>query len=188
MARLEYPSPETLSEDTKNLLSMTADINIFRMMGHCETLITPFLTLGGAILTASKINPVLRELAIVRAATHCGSDYELRQHNAIALEVGVRPDQLDVLHDLQANLTDSLTEQEATVVTFADEMINKVKVSDVTFEKTRKFLSPCEIQELIIAIGYYSMVGRFLETLMVDLETGDDVKVVEISKIRKSDQ
>ena len=70
MARLEYPKAEELSEKTRDLLSLTVDINIFRMMGHCETLIAPFLALGANILMASRIDPVLRELAIVRAAAN----------------------------------------------------------------------------------------------------------------------
>ena len=186
MARLTYPDPSTLSKRTTDLLSLTADINIFKMMGHCETLVSPFLALGGSILMASKIDAVLRELAIVRAAVHCNSAYELRQHNAIALEEGVSQAQLDNLHDLDLELSDVFSDEEKQVITFADEMIRNVKVSTDTFLKVKALLSPCEIQELIIAIGYYSMVGRFLETLEVDLEVGEDIQVVQISKVRES--
>ena len=83
-------------------------------------------------------------------------------------------------------MSDVFSDEEKQVITFADEMIRNVKVSTDTFLKVKAFLSPCEIQELIIAIGYYSMVGRFLETLEVDLEVGEDIQVVQISKVRQS--
>ncbi len=183
MARLAYPEAEELSKKTRDLLSLTVDINIFRMMGHCETLIAPFLALGANILMASRIDPVLRELAIVRAAVHCNSAYELRQHDAIALEVGVSQEKIDALRI--PDLSDAFSDSEKAIIRFTDELIHDVKVSDPTFAAVERMLSPCEIQELIIAVGYYSMVGRFLETLGVDLETGTEMKVVQVSEVAK---
>ena len=184
MARLNYPDPQSLSQKTQDLLSQTADINIFKMLAHCETLITPFLTLGGAILMRSKIDPVLREIAIVRAAVHCNSAYELRQHDAIALEVGVTQTQLD---DLREDFPGKVfNNDEQAIIRFTDELVRDVKVSATTFASVKAFLQANEIQELIIAVGYYSMVGRFLETLEVDLEVGDEIAVVKISEIRKN--
>ena len=181
MARLPYPDPSSLSDKSRDILSLTPDINIFLMMGHCDTLIEQFLFLGGAILTASRIDPVLRELAIVRAAIHCNSAYELNQHDAIALEVGVSQVKLDALRE--ATTSGVFSENELTIIQFTDELIRDVKVSQETFPRATGFLDSCEVQELIIAVGHYSMVGRFLETLEVDLETGKDRKHVRISDI-----
>ena len=80
MARLPYPDRERLPASTRELLAGAPDLNIFRMLGHCETLAAPFLALGANILLNTRIDPVLRELAIVRAAVHAGSAYELNQH------------------------------------------------------------------------------------------------------------
>jgi alkylhydroperoxidase family enzyme len=161
-------------------LALTPDINIFRMLGHCETLIRPFLFLGGAILTQTRIDPLLRELAIVRAAAHCRSDYELNQHDAIAREVGVTQEQLDALRE--SPLPDVFGERERAILRFTDELVQQVKVSNEAFAAVG-FLSPCEVQELVITVGYYSMVGRFLETLGVDIETGDDRAFVKVADI-----
>jgi len=46
------------------------------------------------------------------------------------------------------------------------------------------FLDACEIQELIIAIGYYSVVSRYLETLEVDLENESERQFVRVSDVR----
>jgi alkylhydroperoxidase family enzyme len=181
MARLPYPESAELTDKSKKILAMTPDINIFRMLGHCDTLIETFLFLGGAILTRTRLDPRLRELAIVRAAVHCGSAYELNQHDEIAREVGVTQDQLDAL---RSNPTaDVFNEKERSIIRFTDEVAREVKASDESFSAIAEFLSPCEVQELIIAIGYYSMVGRFLETLEVDMETEADQSFVRIGDI-----
>lgn len=181
MARLSYPDPANLTEDSRKALAMAPDLRNFRMLGNCETLLRPFLALGGAILTQTRLDPQLRELAIVRAAVHCGSVYELNQHDEIAREVGLPQEKIDALRAGPASAV--FEERERGVVQFTDELVQSVKVTRETFDRVAAFLTPCEIQELIIAIGYYSMVGRFLETLEVDQEGEQERNFVRVSEI-----
>jgi alkylhydroperoxidase family enzyme len=48
--------------------------------------------------------------------------------------------------------------------------VRQVRASDATFAQMRREFSPREIVELILAIGYYMMIARLLETTGVDLE------------------
>jgi hypothetical protein len=110
------------------------------------------------------------------------SAYELNQHDAIAREVGVSQERLDALREGPDSPV--FTAQERALVQFTDEVALAAKASDHSFAEVAAFLDPCEIQELILAIGYYSMVGRFLETLEVDLEEGDQVDFVRLGNLR----
>jgi 4-carboxymuconolactone decarboxylase len=182
MARLPYPDVENLDATTRQILGLAPDLNIFRMLGSCETLVAPFLALGSAILTQTKIDPQLRELAIVRAAVHCGSAYELNQHDEIAREVGVSDAKISALRE--GPTSDVFDHRERAVLNFTDELVDSVKVSRERFDQVAEFLDPCEIQELIIAIGYYSIVGRYLETVEVDLEKESERQFVRVSDVR----
>ncbi len=182
MARLPYSDVEDLDDRTRKILALAPDLNIFRMLGSCETLIAPFLALGSAILTQTKINPQLRELAIVRAAVRCGCAYELNQHDEIAREVGVSEEKISALRDGPGSA--AFDERERAILEFTDELIDSVKVSRESFDGVASFLDACEIQELIIAIGYYSLVGRYLESLEVDLESGSERQFVRVADVR----
>ncbi len=182
MARLPYPDVEDLDDTTRRILALAPDLNIFRMLGSCETLMAPFLALGSAILTQTKIDPQLRELAIVRAAVRCGSAYELNQHDEIAREVGVSDEKLAALRVGPGS--SAFDDRERSVLEFTDELVDSVKVTRESFDRVAAFLDACEIQELIIAIGYYSLVGRYLETLEVDLESESEQQFVRVADVR----
>jgi 4-carboxymuconolactone decarboxylase len=57
------------------------------------------------------------------------------------------------------------------VMRFTDDVVANVRASDATFAPLRDRLSVQELQELIVTIGYYMTVSRFLETLDVEVES-----------------
>ncbi len=66
MARIPYPEPALLSEETRGLLAQLAPLNIFQMLAHAQHLVRPFVGLGGAFLMEGTLDPVVREIAILR--------------------------------------------------------------------------------------------------------------------------
>jgi len=56
------------------------------------------------------------------------------------------------------------------VLRFTDEIARNVKGSKATLDALKQHLGPGEIVELIMAIGFWGMVARILETTEVDLE------------------
>jgi alkylhydroperoxidase family enzyme len=170
MARLPYVVPETASEEVRETLRrLPATLNVFKMMAHAETNFRPLVRLGGAILAEQKLSAKLRELAILRVANLSRARYEWVQHVSIAELVGVTPPQIDALERgrIQEPCFDA-TEQ--LVLEFATEVIRDVRASDETFARLQAAFTPQEIVELLLAVGFYMLIARLLETTGVDLE------------------
>jgi alkylhydroperoxidase family enzyme len=170
MARLPYVDSATAPERVRETLAgVAAPLNIFNMMAHAESNLRSLLRLGGTILSKQQLPGRLRELAILRIAKLSGARYEWVQHVPIGQAAGVTDAQVAAL---DAGKTDAacFDARERLVLRFTDEVVRDVRASDDTFAQMKKQFSAREIVELILAIGYYMMIARLLETTGVDLE------------------
>src|SRR5690606_9372075 len=74
-------------------------LNIYRMIAHGGESAVGFFKLGSALLGKSKLDPVLRELVIVRVGILCRAEYEVHQHIRLAKRVGVSDEKIAALYD-----------------------------------------------------------------------------------------
>jgi AhpD family alkylhydroperoxidase len=142
-------------------------------LGECYA---PLLHLGGKILTAQKLLPVLRELAILRVARVSGSEYEWEHHKAHALRDGVTEEQIETL-DAGRVTGASFDETETAVLSFADQLRLNVRPSDEALAAVRESLSDQEVVELTLTVGFYMLMAQLMETTGVDVDAalGRDV-------------
>lgn len=179
MSRIPLVDPEKAPPKNREILeNLPVELNIFRMMAHAETAFRPLLRLGTAILSQQALDPKLREFAILQAARHTPGEYEWIQHVPIAKATGATDAQIEALQrgDVSADCFD---EVESLVVRFNDQAMAKTKVDADLFEALQKHLSDREIVELLITLGYYSMLGRLTEVTETDLDAPADTKVVD---------
>src|SRR6188472_4007709 len=96
MARIPYPDPSTLRPETQEILSRTGDppMNIFRMLAGGEGLLRAFSRFGNHLLARSKLDPVLREIAILRVGVLSDATYEMYQHDRISRGLGMSEEML----------------------------------------------------------------------------------------------
>ncbi|HSD11861.1 MAG TPA: carboxymuconolactone decarboxylase family protein [Candidatus Binatia bacterium] len=171
MARLPYVMPEqAVSPEVKQTFAQLPTVlNVFKMMAHAETTFRPLVRLGSAILAQQKLSAKLRELAILRVANLSPCRYEWVQHVSLAMLMGVTRLQVDAIErdEIHAPCFD---EAERLVLELATELTRGVRGSEATFERLRERFSPQEIVELILAVGYYMMVSRLIETTGVEIE------------------
>jgi AhpD family alkylhydroperoxidase len=183
VARLPYPDPDGSPEPVREALAALPPLNIFRMLSHAETAFRPFLRFGGAILGRLKLDPKLRELAIIQVAADAKADYEWVQHVAIARQVGVTDEQIAAVE--AGRLDDpSLGDGERAVLQFAREVVAGPRVSDATFAGVRDRLSPQEIVELLLTAGNYLMLARVMTTLELELDDPAGGQVLASSGLR----
>ena len=170
MALLPYVDESKASEKTREILGNTPrKLNVARMMANAsEPVFHNFSRLGNALLTKGKLDSKLREIAILRTAKVSASVYEWTQHVPIAIAVGVSEDQLAAVE--QWETATCFNERERLVLRFTDEVARGVKGKKETLAALRKHLGEGELVELIMAIGFWGMVARVLETTEVDLE------------------
>ena len=124
--------------------------------------------MGNYILFKSKLNPILREIAIIRVGVLSKAKYEVHQHERIGREMGMSDAMIIAIHaGPDAAVFDDL---QRLVMRYTDDVVKNVRAGDHTFVPLAKHLSLQEMQELTVTIGYYMMVSRFLETFDVDIE------------------
>jgi 4-carboxymuconolactone decarboxylase len=171
MARIPYFDITQAQGRAKKQYERLANLNVFRMLGHSGEMLDGFARLGTQILNFADLDPVLREIAIIRAGVLCGSSYEVHQHRRIGRGYGMSQALLDGIDaGPDAPVFDEL---QRLVMAFTDDLVNNVRASDATFDPLCKALGYKQIQELVITIGYYMMVSTFLETFDVDIESSD---------------
>jgi uncharacterized peroxidase-related enzyme len=175
MARLPYLDREQLPELERDLfdqlLAQRGQINnIFRIAAHSPLLLRRMLYFSDGLRNRTRLDPRLRELAIMTVGRLTDCEYEYTHHKAFAKRIGVRPEQIDQLANWE---TDSIfNEQERAVIRYATAVTLQVRVADPTFDALRSFLDNEQIVELTLNIAFYNMVVRFLLPMQVDLEPG----------------
>ena len=169
MALLPYLADEDASPEVLKILkARPLVLNVQRMMANAQGIFPDRSKLSNALFTKIKLDPRLREIAILRTAKDCRSVYEWTQHVPAAKHVGVPDEQIAAIE--QWPQAACFSELERLVLRLTDEVNANVKGSRETVEALKRHLSPGEIIELLIVIGHWRQTASVLETLEVELE------------------
>jgi len=172
MARIPYPDLSALPPKAQEFQArINPNVNIFRMIPWAETVFPHWHRLGNAFLTRTALDPILREMAIVRTGHLRGSTYEVHQHNRISARIGMAAEKIAAL--AEGASSDVFDETEKLVLRFTDEVVKDGKATDATFAAAAERFSNRELCELTLVIGFYIMVSAFLETLEIELEADE---------------
>jgi alkylhydroperoxidase family enzyme len=177
MARIPLVDPDKAPPENRAALERLPKLDIFRMMAHAETAFRPLLRLGDAILSQQQLDPKLREFAILQAAQHTPGEYEWIQHVPIAKAAGATDAQIEALARADVG-ADCFDELESLVVRFNQQALANTAVDADLFEAVGKRLSPREIVELLITLGYYAMLARLTEVTGLAPNPPTDAPVV----------
>jgi alkylhydroperoxidase family enzyme len=173
MARIPYGDPAMHSDRTRELLGKNRNANIFRMLAHSPSHLEQYCRLGGAIRHKGELDPVVRELAITRTGMLCEAPYEVAAHKRIGKNVGVTDEQNAALENWpSANCFDDV---QRAALAFTDEIVKLRRPSDATFHAIASKLTLPALIELQLAVGFYIMTSKFLETFDIDMQPTDEV-------------
>ena len=173
MARIDYCDTSKSNERTKEILGKNRNANIFRMMAHSPSYFEQYCRLGGAIRHRGELDPVLRELAITRTGILCEAPYEIVAHKTIGRNVGVTDEQNNALENWET--ATCFNDVQRAALAFTDEIVRLRRPTDATFKAIAAELSPAALVELQLAVGFYIMTSKFLETFDIDLQPVDQV-------------
>ena len=150
----------------------TNSLNINKMIAHAETCVRHYMRMGSAILSQLQLDPILRELVVLRVGVLCDSSYQRFQHEKIARQAGVPEEKIQgVTLGLEAPCFNDL---ERLVLQYTDEVTTKVRSEDATFQRLSEHFNHRELAELTLVIGFYNMVSRFLVNMDVMEEEATD--------------
>jgi alkylhydroperoxidase family enzyme len=168
MARLPYLDKKDLAPEDQELLARNA--NIFRALAHSPGGLRAFSTLGGFIRFKSKLDPRLRELAILMVGRLTGAPYEWSHHVEIGRKFGVSDGDIRALMSEADGISSTLEPLAKTVLKAATEMTCDLAISDATFAQLRQSLDNECIVDLVLTIAFYNGVVRTLASLQIDVE------------------
>jgi len=168
VARLPYLDKSDLAPEHQDLLAR--NINLFRAMAHSPNGARAFSGLGQYIRFKSRLDPRLREMAILQVGYLTRSVYEYTHHIKIGRDFGVSDEDLRAIAAETAGRPTSLDALTKAVLRAAREMTQRFAASDETFEALRQGLDHERLTDLVLVIAFYNAVVRFLATMQIDNE------------------
>jgi alkylhydroperoxidase family enzyme len=170
VARLPYPDPAHAPAEIGAALERLPQLNIFRMLANAESAFIPWLRWAGALLSDLELDPLLRELAILRVAQLTPhAEYEWVQHVPIAKSVGATDEQVSAIEAGDVAGED-FNEVERAVLRFTTEVVEDVRAGDEAFAAVGALLPPRQIVELLMVIGNYMLVARVMATAELEID------------------
>jgi alkylhydroperoxidase family enzyme len=168
MARVPYLDQSDLPAEHKDLLAR--NINLFRAMVHSPNGARAFHGLGEFIRHTSRLDPRLRELAILQVGYLTKSVYEYTHHIKIGRGFGVTDDDLRALAAETAGKPSQLEPLAKAVLRAAREMTTGFAITDETWAALQSSLDHERLTDLVLTISFYNAVVRFLATMQIDNE------------------
>ncbi len=168
MARVPYLDPADLSPENRDLLAR--NINLFRALVNSPDATRSFLGLAKYIRFHSKVDPRLREMAILQVGYVAKSPYEYSHHIKIGREFGVTDEDIRAIEAESRGQATALPPLAKAVLQAARELTAQPNLSDATFTELRKGLDNEQIIDLLLTISFYAAVVRLLAALQIDVE------------------
>ena len=167
MARFKYLNKEDVAPEHREHMR---DINLTRPLFHNPEMARAHSHTAMYIRFQSKLDPRLREMAILQVGYCARSPYEWSHHVKIGHDFGVSDDDIRALIDDSAGKPTSLDDLSRTVLRAAREMTTDGAMADGTFATLQAALGNEQVVDLTITIAFYNAVVRVLATLQIDVE------------------
>jgi alkylhydroperoxidase family enzyme len=147
MARLPYLEADQVAPEYRDMLKRNT--NLHKLLVNSPDMARAFNGVGSFIRFKSKLDPRLRELAILQVVTD--EDIE-----GLMAETEGKPSRLEPLA--------------RAILKGAREMVRELAMSDLTFAEIKKQLSDEHMTDLVLTIAFYCAVVRVLATMKIDNE------------------
>jgi alkylhydroperoxidase family enzyme len=119
-------------------------------------------------LSRGVLDPVLREIVVMRVAHLFGSDYEWNLHVQIAAPLGMGPEQFEAIKEgPDAPLWNEL---ERLCLRAADALCLQHDIDDELWNALAERLNAKELMELMFLVGSYTLLAWVLKAVRMPLE------------------
>jgi alkylhydroperoxidase family enzyme len=168
MARVPYLEPSDLAPEDQDLLKRP--IWLFKALVNSPKAARAFSGLGGYIRYGSKLDPRLRELAILQVGWLARSPYEWSHHVKLGHDFGVSDADVQALIDDTDGKPTNLDPLSKLVLKAAREMTRDGAMAEPTFTALQAEMGNEVVVDLTLSIAFYNAVVRVLGTLQIDVE------------------
>jgi alkylhydroperoxidase family enzyme len=94
-------------------------------------------------------------------------------HKRIGKSIGVTEEQTAALDNWQS--ASCFNEVQRAALAFTDEIVTLKCPTEATFNAIAVKLTPAALVELQLAVGFYVMTSKFLETFMIDMQRAEEI-------------
>jgi 4-carboxymuconolactone decarboxylase len=175
MSRIPGIVRETLSPEDQTIYDHIAaerkEIpNIFKVIMNSPRAAQVVGDVGDYARFHTPFNPALRELVILTVARWFDSEYEWSQHEPLAYKNNVNPELVERIR--KGDIPVTANTNELLAIRFTYEMVSKCNVSDKTFNTVLEKFGEKATTDLIVLIGYYTMLAYCIAILKPDIDPG----------------
>ncbi|UFN48407.1 carboxymuconolactone decarboxylase family protein [Roseomonas sp. OT10] len=168
MARLPYLDPLDLPPEHRDILARPIALN--RILANSPGAAQTIENLGMFVRHRSRLDPRLRQLAILQVGWLARSPYEWSHHIRISRDFGVPDADIAAIASETEGQDSGLEPLARMVLRGAREMYHGPGMSAATFDALRAHLDAERLTELTVVVAFYCGVVRLLATLEVDVE------------------
>jgi alkylhydroperoxidase family enzyme len=168
MARLPYLDRSDLLPEHQDLLAR--NINLCRLLAHSPRAARSLNTMARYIRDGSRLDPRLREMAILQVGYITRSAYQYSHHIRISRDFEVSDDDIRAIAEETAGRPTALDPLTKAVLRATRDMTRALAIGDDTFAVLRAGLDDERLTDLLITIAYYNGLVRLMAALQIDVE------------------
>jgi 4-carboxymuconolactone decarboxylase len=165
------PTDRELSSRTAEILASHPPINVLRMFALTGDMLPAVLAMVGAVFKAEGIAPRLREIMVLRCAHLLNAPYERQANLVMARNVGLSAEEIEAIG--KDGRVRGLDAEGTLICQAADELTEFATLTDATLKALIDRYGRNVAAKLILAVGWFNLLSRFLNGTRVPLETGN---------------
>ena len=149
--------------------------NVLATMLHHPTLAAAYNRFGNLLLQEPAIGHRARELMLLRVAWRTRARYEWVHHVRLAERYGL--DAADVA-SIAEGTSESWTPLERDLVAATDQLLDRYRIDDATWNRLRESLDERQLVELPFVVGAYTCLAMAFNSWNLQVEEGVDASGV----------
>ena len=143
-------------------------LNALGTLARHPVLARAFNTFNGHLLFGTTLSPRQRELLVLRVATLRDCAYEWAQHEVLAGDVGISPE--DITRIVEGPDAPGWSVSDAALLRAVDELVTDALVSDATWKELAAELDEQQLMDLVFTVGAYDLLAMAFRSFGVQLD------------------
>jgi alkylhydroperoxidase family enzyme len=170
---IPLPSDEAVRRIIGKSYEPEKTLNVIKMFAGTEDMFDATIGLVKAIFQTQGIDPKLREMIILRAATVLNAPYEWQANTQMARNTGLTSEEIDAAGS-DGPVT-GVNPDYVLVCKATDELSKSGTLRDETLSELLKRYGDIVTRKLVLMIAWFNLLSRFLNGCRVPLETSDKI-------------
>ena len=170
---IPLPSDDAVRRVIGNSYSPEKTLNVIKMFAGTEDMFTATIGLVKAIFQTQGVDPKLREMIILRAATVLNAPYEWQANTQMAKNTGLSAKEIDAAGSDGPVV--GINPEYVLVCKATDELSKSGTLQDDTLSELMNRYDDVITRKLVLMIAWFNLLSRFLNGCRVPLETTDKI-------------